>query len=726
MAKKKKDRAAGAAPARAQAQAPAADRFPAWLVWPVFAAWGVFALKAYYTRWPLDLNSLLVVLAPGQYAGALLSALPGHLLNLLAAAFLLFACFSAGRLALRAAGFAFSGVLEEAAFSCGTGLGLLAAWAFALSCLKLLYLWPVALFLAAAAAAGIFDLYGRAPAPEAERPAAAFGPWEYAAAAVLLAAALLNLAGALAPEIFYDSLVYHLAVPNYYVIKHGFAPMQYNFYSDLPFTHGMIYAAALLVKGEVLAKFVNYAAGLLAAAAVISMGARWFSARAGLWAAVFSYTVAHSMFASWSAGTEALLTLFSVLSLYAMLRREEGRRWLWLSAAFAGLAMGVKYTGLFTAVGVMSVCAWQERRRPAGALKDLALFTLGAAVFVVPWLVKNWLYTGNPVFPFLAGVFGTGPMSDPQKLRDFASHAAQLPPFTLADRLLLPWRVSMGQVANSEYFGPLFILLLPAAFLLGAPGAAAGGLWIFFLAAFCGWSVTSSMVRFLMPAYPAAGLLMSAYLFSPGHRLLKMLLKAAALALCLTGLFWSALVFHQQERWRPLVGAVAKDDYLSHTQPTYPYSAYSAIKFINEKTPPGSKVLFLGDERSFYMKRDFLVSSVYDRCAAVEYASAAKDGEDLYARLKADGFTHILLNTAEAIRLGRDYRMFYWDARAKKVFYDFWDSHAREVFSFDEQRDGRFFNRVAVYELASRPPGLPPSPFNVIRDIVVRNIETPR
>lgn len=725
MAKKhRKERAAAARP---EAR-PERDRFPAWLAWPALGAWGVFVLRSYYERWPLDPNAFFKILAPGQYAGNFLSVLPGHLLNLLAAAFFLFACFAAGRLALRAAGFRFSGLLEEAVFSCGAGLGVLAAWVFLLAALKVLYLWPVALFLAAAFLAGVLDLARRADPPPAPAPAAAsaFGPLEFAAAAALLLAVLLNLAGALSPEIFYDSLVYHLAVPNYYVIKHGFAPMLHNFYSDMPFTHGMIYAAALLLKGEALAKFVNYAAGLLAAGAVIAMGARWLSLRAGLWAALFSYTVAHAMFASWAAGTEALLTLFSVLSLYAMLRREEGRRWLLLSAVFAGLAMGVKYTGLFTAAGVMAVYAWGERRGPAEALKGLALFALVSAAFVLPWLVKNWLYTGNPVFPFLGGLFGTGPLSDPQKLKDFASHASQLGPFKLGERLLIPWKASMGLVGNSEYFGPLFILLLPGAFLLGAPGAPAGALWIFFLAAFGGWSVTSSMVRFLMPAYPAAGLLMAAYLFSPGHKALKMLLKAAALAVCLTGVYWSAVVFYQQERWKPLTGAAAKDDYLSRTQPMYPYSAYAAIKFVNEKLGPEAKVLFLGDERSFYMKKDFLVSSVYDRCAAVEYAAAAKDGNDLYARLKADGFTHILLNTAEAIRLGRDYRMLSWDARTKKVFYDFWDSHAKEVFVFDEERDGKFFNRVAVYELARRPAGLPPSPVNMIRDIIVRNIETPR
>lgn len=723
MAKKhrKEGRAAAAAPAPA---APAGrERFPAWLVWPLVLGWAGFVLKSYFARFPLNLDPLAMMLAPGQYTETLFSVLPGHLLNLLAAAAFFFACFSLGRAALRAAGFAFAGAFEELSLSCGAGFGLLAAYVFVLASLKLLYLWPVAAFLLLAAGLGAWQLRA-APLARAEGGPGAFGPFDLAALAALLLALLLNLAGALGPEIFYDALVYHLAVPNYFVIHHGFAPMPYNFYSDLPFTHGMLYAAALLLKGPALAKLINYGAGLLTVLAVLAFGARHFTLRAGLWAALIFYTVAHTMFSAWSTGTEALLTLFATLALYAALNRPAGgARWLWLAAAFCGLGMGVKYTGLFPTLGVMLVCSWQDRERPAAALKNLAVFTLIASVFTGPWLVKNWLYTGNPVFPFALKLFGAGATADPQKLTEFAGQAAQMGPLSLKSWLLTQWKVTMGRVPNSEYFTPLFLALLPTAFLLAAPaGPALAGLWIFFLVSWLGWCGTSTMVRFLMPAYPAAGLALAAYLFSPGHKELKAVLKAAALAVCLAGLYVAALIFYSQGRWRPVAGAVPAEEYLAHTQPTYPYSCYAAIKYINEKTAPGSRTLMIGDEKSFYFKKDFVVSSVYDRTAIVEYAAASKDGEDLYARLKADGVTHLLLNTADAVRLGRDYRMFYWDARARGVFDAFWDRHARSVFAFDEAQGGRVFNRVEVYELVDRlPPGVTPA-FNAVRDIVMPGV----
>ena len=234
---------------------------------------------------------------------------------------------------------------------------------------------------------------------------------------------------------------------------------------------------------------------------------------------------------------------FSTLALYSVLNRdEENNRWLWLAACFCGLAMGVKYTGFFTAVGIMLIYAWQDRAKPLTVLRNLALFTLAAAFFVVPWLVKNYLYQGNPVFPFALKIFGAGPQADQQKLSDFIGHASQMGPLKPLAWLLTPWKITMGQIGNSEYFSPLFLLLLPGAFLLSAPaGAALTGLWIFFLTVWLGWSVSSTMVRFLMPAYPAAGLVMAAYLFSPGHKALKTALKAVTLAVCFTGLYWAGL-----------------------------------------------------------------------------------------------------------------------------------------------------------------------------------------
>ncbi len=112
----------------------------------------------------------------------------------------------------------------------------------------------------------------------------------------------------------------------------------------------------------------------------------------------------------------------------------------------------------------------------------------------------------------------------------------------------------------------------------------------------------------------------------------------------------------------------------------------------------------------------------YTRRAMPFGAAQTLTGDELYARLKADGVTHILVNAGEAVRLGRDYGMFYWDARARGVFNAFWNAHLKEVFAREEQREGRFFNRVAVYELAPAFPSRIPPPPNMMEELVMKSL----
>jgi hypothetical protein len=524
----------------------------------------------------------------------------------------------------------------------------------------------------------------------------------------------------MSPEIFYDALIYHLAVPNYYVIEHGVTEMPYNAFSNLPLTHGMIYMAALSLGGAPLAKLVNYSAYALTAAAAFAFGARFLSRRAGLWGALIFAAVFHSLVAAWSSGTEMPLALFTALALHSVVARGVSgeKRWFVLAGVFCGLSMGVKYTGLFTAAACGAAFLYYSRADLKGAVRELAWFSLAASFFIVPWLVKNWMHTANPFHPMLNGLFPPNEGSAPEKLKMFVQESRQMGAFSLKEWFTAPWRETMGQVGNSELFSPLFLAFLPMLFLLApAAGPAQAGLWIFFLALWLTWSVSSTMVRFLIPAYPAAGLLIGWTLFSRGHEGLKTAMKAAVLGVCLTGLYWTALVFHGQGRWQPLVGKVTADEYLSRTRPTYPASHYSGIKYVNENLPPSSRTLVVGDGRTLYFKRRFMAGTAFDKNPLVEFARASADGTALYSRLRAEGITHLLVNAAEGARLQREYGLFDFDARSLAVFREFWAAHAREVFAYEETRDGRPANRVSVVELVPALPRGERAPYNLLADI---------
>ena len=707
----------------AAAPSPEKRAFPAWLVWGLFSAWGLVVFISYLARFTPDLGSLLVILSPGQYAsGAFLGAAAGHALNLASGLFFVVACAGLGRFLLTVAAIPAMNFCEEISFSTALGLAVFAHLTLGLAAAGLLYRAAVVALLLISLGLGVLSLRTKPFSPEAG-PAFKPGAADLAALLLLGAALLLDLAGALSPETFYDALVYHLAVPNLYAMKHSLADMPYNIYSNLFLLHGMLYSAGLLLKDEFVPKLINYAAGLLGVLAVLGLGSRHFTARAGLWAALIFYTAAHALASSqmafWSSGTEALLTLFSLTALAAVLRyKPGGEAWLCLGALLAGSAMAVKPTGLFAAAGAALVLLYGQRAAAGAALRKALIFGLLASLPVLPWLVKNQVYRHNPVYPFFTSVFGLPQGADSGNIRAFMKETRSMNAFETKTWLAHPWKVTMGETGDSLYFNPLFLFLLPLLFLLGPAAPAARPLWLWFLAFWLSWSGVSALGRLLTPAYPAAALLIAAALEGRKFEALKKALRGAVLFACALGLYWAVIIFYAQDRWKPLAGIETNSEYLA----AQPASSYAAIEFINNALPADAKTLVVGDSRSFYFRKAFIVSSAFDRTPAADWAAASGSGEQLYARMKAEGVTHILVNTAEAVRLGRAYGIFYWDTRARSVFDAFWKAHITEVFERDEAHGGHTVNRVAVYALVqARPAGTRP-PVNLMEEVVMKGI----
>ena len=154
------------------------------------------------------------------------------------------------------------------------------------------------------------------------------------------------------------------------------------------------------------------------------------------------------------------------------------------------------------------------------------------------------------------------------------------------------------------------------------------------------------------------------------------------------------------------------------------------MKFINEELPADSKTLIVGDGRSFYIKKKFVVSSVFDLSPIAEYAKCSKNGGEMHGKMKKDKITHILLNAGEARRLDRSYNIFTWDDKSLAVFNDFWNNHIKEVFEKKEvflteeissNRGIISKSRITVYKVidsAKERGG--PIPYNYISKIIAK------
>lgn len=133
--------------------------------------------------------------------------------------------------------------------------------------------------------------------------------------------------------------------------------------------------------------------------------------------------------------TELLAAVFALL---VFLLIERGARPVWLGVACGALYL-TRYNGLVLLPIALLACALRPRR-----WQSVALCILGFAVVALPWWLRNWVHTGDPVFSFYRWTvqMPPGPRGDyTQSLMHYldpAGVAAQLPSAAAKAWTLLP------------------------------------------------------------------------------------------------------------------------------------------------------------------------------------------------------------------------------------------------------------------------------------------------
>jgi 4-amino-4-deoxy-L-arabinose transferase-like glycosyltransferase len=289
-----------------------------------------------------------------------------------------------------------------------------------------------------------------------------------AAAAGALPFALLTLY----PPTAFDATLYHLPYARAFVAA-GAMP----FLPDLripifPQLMETLFALLLLAAGELATQTVALLATLLTAALVLAWGRR-FSPAAG-WIAAATY--AGSPVVVYLAGTayvEPGLVLFATAALYATACWLDGAgpRWLTLAAVFAGAAADTKYLGLFI-LGLVALAAVAATppgppETAAARWRRLATVAVAGGLVIAPWYGRIVAATGNPVFPFLPGVFGLSPWNPLgfHPVADLREHPGAI----VLGLLRLPWDavVARSRLGGSPPYSPIILLGLPA-LLVGA------------------------------------------------------------------------------------------------------------------------------------------------------------------------------------------------------------------------------------------------------------------
>ena len=506
--------------------------------------------------------------------------------------------------------------------------------------------WPLRLVLAAAALEGarLLTLGRVRPRPPSIVLASPAG-------VLLVAAAVVTLAVLTTPPVMFDALNYHLAFPSRWLAAGGFIEFPRHLFSFYPAAQGSLYGVALATVGPWGAGAIHWWMGLVAVLAAATLGERLGGRRAATWAAtafgltpvvleVAGYAIADLALAAWAGA--ALVVLM-----------PGGRSVGWRSGVLAGLLAGAaaaaKYLALVTVLLPVALAAMLIASRPPDRrrLAGVAALLVAAGVVMSPWLIRNTVWTGNPIYPYLQEVLGGPPCERDVALELAANDPGATPGAgSLLGTVTAPVLRTFRPLRSGGLLGPHWLILIPAA--LAVPGLRtrdAAPLWIATVGGLLAWGALVHYARFLVPVLvpsaALAGAAAAALTSETRSRLIGRLFSILLVALFGWNLTVLATAF-QLDRLGVTIGASTEEAFVDRWVSYGP-----AIRAADEALPPDAKLLLVAEPRSMYLDRPVLVEDPYRVPLLVELARGAQSPAELAGRVLALNATHILVNTSE-------------------------------------------------------------------------------
>ncbi len=235
-------------------------RLDTYAVFALMALWGLIVAKNYYKIHEIAFSQTLRVISVRVFSAKITFAfgtqLLNYLLNITLLLITILIAWTIGDIILKRIRVFVSG-LENFVFSSAIGLGVIAYFVFAVGMLGGLYRGLFFFFIAAGGIFSGFYLHKNrqskknTPVRSKERMEVT-GVARYLIYFSLFFLLVLNFMMTVMPEIFYDSLVYHLACPGYYIKHHKIVPMLYNQFASFPLLMQMLYLMGLLLTDDAI------------------------------------------------------------------------------------------------------------------------------------------------------------------------------------------------------------------------------------------------------------------------------------------------------------------------------------------------------------------------------------------------------------------------------------------------------------------------------------------
>jgi len=518
------------------------------------------------------------------------------------------------------------------------------------------------------------------------------------------------------PPVSRDALTHHLAIAKLYLEHGGVYEIPQMSFSYYPMNLNLLYLIPMYFNNDIIPKLIHFSFALITAGMIYRYLCRRINTTYALLGALFFLSIPVIVRLSSTVYVDLGLICFffaSLLYLFHWIESGFKTKFIIISAVFCGLALGTKYNGL---VGFFLITLFipfiyerynsMQKWHWAKAAGYCAVFVFVSLIVFSPWMIRNIVWTGNPIYPLYNSVFQvitmsadsktekTGPESVIEK-RQRMSHIQirkEIYGESWGEIALIPVRVFyQGKDDTPKYFdgklNPFLLLLTIFAFYRFRSGSRQEKteklVLLFFSALFLFFACvqTSIRIRYFSPIIPPLVVLSMIGLYNiqtailePANRLPRTVKKGIVLCVVLLMLGlngnYIAKRFALDQPMSYITGKVTRDEYIQAYRPEY-----ASFQYANQNLSDNAKIfgLYLGNRR-YYSDIDI----EFDIKLLQQLAADADSGQYVAKALHDKGFSHLLVSFSLFNHWVQKYSL-----HERQILIDFFENYTVQEFSKD-------------------------------------------
>ena len=526
------------------------------------------------------------------------------------------------------------------------------------------------------------------------------------------------------PPVSRDALTHHLAVPKLYLNYGGIYEISAFKWSYYPMNLDLLYLIPLFFGNDIIPKFIHFSFALMTAWLIFSYLKKRIDTSYALFGVLLFLSLPVIIKLSITVYVDLGLYFFSTASivcLFKWIEKEFKIKYLVFAAIWCGLALGTKYNGLIVLflltlfVPFIYLRSIHSRMLSQGrAIGYGAIFMIVSLIVFSPWMIKNYIWTSNPIYPLYKSLFNPKKVVPVQIIKpdtdspDSASNSSDVVKkpkgrwghFAVRkivygekwwETAAIPVRVFFqGKDDNPKFFdgrlNPILFIFPFFAFIrlkknipilrtekkILVMFSVLFLLFVFFQ--------TDMRIRWIGPIIPPLVILsafglneMITAINKRCSETFAKILKGCVIVfitfLVSLNAFYIIGLFKVVEPMSYISGRVGRDEYIEKYRPEY-----AVINYANHNIPSNAKIMcmFLGN-RSYYIDREVVFSyGLASKEVIQEYSS-----EKILVDLKKRNITHLLVRYDLFSKWLQD----NYNEREKEVINNFFKKYTNLIFS---------------------------------------------